>query len=98
MIDFLQASDSFMHPAYAAADTDPNSMSTAQSTFCGAICTREERADDEKSGGGGVGGGEWVSVRGEEEGCESGCGGRGGGSINCVSYFIERQWRTRCCV
>lgn len=88
MIDFLQASDSFMHPAYAAADTDPNSMSTAQSTFCGAICTREERADDEKSGGGGVGGGE----------CESGCGGRGGGSINCVSYFIERQWRTRCCV
>lgn len=20
------------------------------------------------------------------------------GSINCVSYFIERQWRTRCCV
>lgn len=91
MIDFLQASDSFMHPAYAAADTDPNSMSAAQSTFCGAICAREERADDEKSGGGGVG--ECVSVRGgwRRE-------GGWGGSINCVSYFIERQWRTRCCV
>lgn len=46
-----------MHPAYAAADTDPNSMSAAQSTFCGAICTREERADDEKSAVGGAGGG-----------------------------------------
>lgn len=87
-----------MHPAYAAADTDPNSMSAAQSTFCGAISTREERADDEKSAvggaGGGGGGGGGVRVRvGRRKGVSL-----VGGSINCVSYFIERQWRTRCCV